>query len=192
MDPSAPTRPLGWTRLARQPVPSQSSNSLQKIAQPLHDIALEKGVMHLLPSSEVQMQRPGSRTCFRVPDTTPNGIPTAARLSEHHCLFYRTLSMSSEGWCGMECWHCQISAMRPALLTVQEQFLPVLTSCTHVPDVKASSDIKIHCSALAVWKNKITGWSAKQAGGSGTDRGRKDKLLILPSAPNQLVILIYV
>lgn len=29
--------------------------------------------------------------------------------------------------------------------------------CTHVPDVKTSSDIKTHCSALAAWKNKITG-----------------------------------
>lgn len=81
---------------------------------------------------------------------------------------------------------------RPALLTVQEQFLPVLTSRTHVPGVKASSDIKTHCSGLAVWKNKITGWSAKQAGGIGMDRGRRHKVLNLPSAPMCLVILIYV
>lgn len=60
-----------------------------------------------------------------------------------------------------------------------------------LPGVKISSDITTHCSALAVWKNKITGWSAKQAGESGKDRGRRDKILNLPSAPKCLVRLIY-
>lgn len=166
-------------------------------AQPLHGVALEKGVMGWLPSFRVQMQCLAPTHAFQS-DITSNGIPTAARLS---ALMPPPTTAYSVGHCPHPlkdgvAWGAEtarsLPCMRAALLTAEEQFLPVLTSCTHVQGVKTSSDIKTHCSALAAWKNKITGRSAKQAGGSGMDRGRRDKVLNLPSAPKRLVILIYV